>query len=294
MRNVFSADIGATEIKYGIVSEAGEILYQASIPTKAMTGPKVWFGRLTNIINSLKAEYDFDGVGISSSGQIDYETGKVIFALPQIPDYTGFDIAGFIKKRCDLNCVAENDVDCAVYAEGILGAGKGFSQVLGLTVGTGVGGGYILNGELLHGASCSALEVGYIEVKNSTLEKKGSVTGLISTVKRLKKDCTTDWDGKQIIEAALNGDADCIKALDLQADALARGIRSLCFVLNPEVVILGGGIIQSDYLFDLIIAKLKKCLQPHILSKTSFRRAQFGNLAGMLGAAYLYFNRVKE
>ena len=294
MKNVFSADIGATEIKYGIVSEEGKILYQSSIPTKAMTGPHVWFGRLTNIINSLKSEYDFDGVGISSSGQIDYETGKVIFALPQIPDYTGFDIAGFVKERCGLNCVAENDVDCAVYAESISGAGKGFSQVLGLTVGTGVGGGYILNGELLHGASCSALEVGYIEVKNSTLEKKGSVSGLISTVKRLKKDSSTDWNGKQIIESALKGDADCVKALDLQADALARGIRSLCFVLNPEVVILGGGIMQSDYLFDLVNKKLQKCLQPHILAKTSFKRAQYGNLAGMLGAAYLYFNRIKE
>ena len=264
------------------------------------------------------------GIAISTAGMVDPETGTILHASDAIPGYAGISYKAYMEERFRLPCSVENDVNCAGLAESISGAGKESRINLCLTVGTGIGGCFVVDGKIFHGASNSACEVGYMHLAPGAFQDEAATSALVRRVTERKKaeaekrtldngkaaeiqvdeqenptairsekngdSATTHteaWDGFRIFEAAKDGDPICQEELDRLADLLGMGIANICFVINPERIILGGGIMEQEaYMKPRIEAALEKYLVPQIWKHTTVCMAAYQNNAGMLGALY--------
>ncbi|MBZ0313131.1 ROK family protein [Clostridium butyricum] len=295
MKFYVSIDIGGTSIKHGILDENIKFITSGEIATEAQKGGKNILEKVINIVSEYKKEYTLSGICISTAGMVDCEKGEIIHASDLIPNYTGTQIKKTLEDIFSIPCEVENDVNCAGLAEYFSGSAKGTSISLCLTIGTGIGGSIIINDRVFHGFSGSACEVGYMNMFKSKFEDLGATSILVKKVAKLKNCSENDIDGKLIFEMAKNNDEDCIKAIDEMVDILGMGIANICYVINPEVVVLGGGIMaQKDYLYDKIRLSLDKYLIPTISSKTKLEFAKNQNKAGMLGAYYNFISIHKD
>lgn len=295
MKNYISIDIGGTAIKYGIVTEDGSILCKEKMDTEAHKGGPEILRKVTGIAEKYLEEYRPAGICISTAGMVDTEKGEIFYAAPLIPDYAGTKYKEELERRFSIPCEVENDVNCAGLAESISGAAAGSKVTLCLTVGTGIGGCMLIDGKVFHGFSNSACEVGYMHMFDSDFQTLGATSILTAKVAECKKEAKEKWDGYHIFEEAKKGDEICIKAIDEMADVLGRGIANICYVINPEVVVLGGGIMaQEEYLKPKIEKALKKHLVSGIEEKTRLEFAKHQNDAGMLGAFYHFKGRQEE
>lgn len=284
-------DIGGTAIKYGVLNEKAEIQFSSSMPTGAGRGPSVWMMDVVRVVEEMKKNYDIRGIAVSSTAMINSDNGTVVFSLPQVPDYTGFDVKGFLESHCNLPCEVENDVNSMVLAESISGAGKGYPSVLGLAVGTGIGGGFTVNGKLHHGATFSACEVGYVKVGNSDLENTGSTTALCRRVEKAKGDAAGSWNGLMVFREASKGDEVCKREIEFMADSIAQGLGTLSYILNPAAIVLGGGVMEQKSLFDRVRELYPSYVKPVLAENTAVLPARYGNEAGMIGAFYHFMSK---
>lgn len=289
MKQYICIDIGGTAIKYGVVQsgEIPEIIRTDSCKTPE-NGTKI-LQKVFDIIEALKRNCgQTEAVCISSAGIVNSEEGCILEANDDlILGYTGTKIADRVKEKFGTPCFVENDVNCAAMAEYYAGAAKGYHSMLMLTIGTGIGGAFIAGGKLLKGHTYSACEVGYMNMEEGTFEEIAATSALVArTAKRLHK--TADAiSGKWIFEQAQDGNEVCIEEIDRMCDILAKGISNICYVLNPEIVLLGGGIsAQTDWLKPRIEMGMEKYLIPVIRKKTKLDFAKFKNQAGMIGAYY--------
>lgn len=283
---VLCFDIGGTSIKYGAAHEEnGQIVFDArwETPTdaKQLRGPGIE-NKVLALIDELRGQYVPDGIAISTAGMVDHLSGAILYANENIPEYTGRNLKQAVESRFSLPCAVENDVNCAALGEAVYGAGKGADSVLCLTIGTGIGGAVILNGSVWHGHSSSAGEIGYMPLNGSAFEEQASTSALVRNV---AQRCGEQLDGRQIFARAQSGDPVCTDAIAKQCETLAQGLAACISLLNPAVIVLGGGIMaQSDYLRPILEAQLKRFANPFVLSKTTLRFAELGNSAGMAGA----------
>ncbi|MCH4191925.1 MAG: ROK family protein [Butyrivibrio sp.] len=285
--NYICIDIGGTSIKYGVIDDLLHFSKTGSIATEAELGGIHVIHKAAAIACSLSAEDVISGVCVSSAGMIDSETGIVINANPALmPSYTGIRIAETISSACGLPCTAENDVNCAALAEYFHGAASGTDSSLTLTIGTGIGGAFIQHGALLKGHSCSACEVGYLHMEGTTFESLAATSILVKRVAAHYPENASSIDGLWIFDQAIHHQNQiCIEEIHRMCHYLSAGISNLCYVLNPEIVVLGGGIArQKDYLEPLIMDSLARDLIPSILNSTRITFARNLNHAGMLGA----------
>ncbi|ALS18106.1 ROK family protein [Clostridium butyricum] len=295
MKFYVSIDIGGTSIKHGILDENIKFITSGEIATEAQKGGKNILEKVINIVSEYKKEYTLSGICISTAGMVDCEKGEIIHASDLIPNYTGTQIKKTLEDIFSIPCEVENDVNCAGLAEYFSGSAKGSSISLCLTIGTGIGGSIIINDRVFHGFSGSACEVGYMNMFKGKFEDLGATSILVKKVAKLKNCSENHIDGKLIFEMAKNNDEDCIKAIDEMVDVLGMGIANICYVINPEVVVLGGGIMaQKDYLYDKIRLSLDKYLIPTISSKTKLEFAKNQNKTGMLGAYYNFISIHKD
>ncbi|MFR0045114.1 MAG: ROK family protein [Clostridium butyricum] len=295
MKFYVSIDIGGTSIKHGILDENIKFITSGEVATEAQKGGKNILEKVINIVSEYKKEYTLSGICISTAGMVDCEKGEIIHASDLIPNYTGTQIKKTLEDIFSIPCEVENDVNCAGLAEYFSGSAKGSSISLCLTIGTGIGGSIIINDKVFHGFSGSACEVGYMNMFKGKFEDLGATSILVKKVAKLKNCSENHIDGKLIFEMAKNNDKDCIKAIDEMVDVLGMGIANICYVINPEVVVLGGGIMaQKDYLYDKIKLSLDKYLIPTISSKTKLEFAKNQNKAGMLGAYYNFISIHKD
>ncbi|MDU1603553.1 ROK family protein [Clostridium butyricum] len=295
MKFYVSIDIGGTSIKHGILDENIKFITSGEVATEAQKGGKNILEKVINIVSEYKKEYTLSGICISTAGMVDCEKGEIIHASDLIPNYTGTQIKKTLEDIFSIPCEVENDVNCAGLAEYFSGSAKGSSISLCLTIGTGIGGSIIINDRVFHGFSGSACEVGYMNMFKGKFEDLGATSILVKKVAKLKNCSENHIDGKLIFEMAKNNDEDCIKAIDEMVDVLGMGIANICYVINPEVVVLGGGIMaQKDYLYDKIRLSLDKYLIPTISSKTKLEFAKNQNKAGMLGAYYNFISIHKD
>lgn len=287
MAKYVAIDIGGTQIKYGLVDETGAVLEQHKIDTEAHLGGPAILTKVRQIVDTYQKEYGLAGVGISSAGMIDPDKGEVFYAGPQIPNYAGTAFKKIIEAEFGLPCEVENDVNCAGLAEAQSGAAKGSSVAVCLTIGTGIGGCLLIDGKVFHGFSHSACEVGYLHLSDGAFQDIASTTALVAEVARLTGDAVEDWNGLRIFEEAKAGNELCINAIDRMVDYLGQGIANICYVTNPEVVVLGGGIMaQKAFLQERLEKAVKKYLVSSIADKTTLAFAHHENTAGMLGAYY--------
>ena len=285
MRRFIGIDVGGTSIKYGLVKEDLTVEKDSSCPTPD-DGRKILETICACVEKLLLDTSNIEAVCISSAGIIDSERGIVQEANPAlIPGYTGTRISDRILEQFGLPCYVENDVNCAGMAEYMAGAAKGSGSMLMLTVGTGIGGAFIWDGKLWKGHGNSACEVGRMELGNGSFEELAATSVLIlKTAKQLGKN-PAEISGKWIFEQAEAGNKVCIREIDRMCDVLAQGIANLCYVLNPEIVVLGGGIsAQKEWLLPRLEKGLERYLIATIRKQTRLEVAAFGNYAGMTGA----------
>ncbi len=287
MKKYVSIDIGGTAIKYGIVRQDGQILNRNVMNTEAYKGGPVILEKVQKIVEKFQAQEKVWGICISTAGIVDTKTGTIVYAAPLIPDYTGTEYKKVLENRFRIPCEVENDVNCAGLAEYHSGAAAGHRLVLMLTVGTGIGGSIVIDGEIYRGISGSACEVGYMNLPGGNFQNLGAASVLGKKVAEWKKEPVERWNGYHIFEAAKKDDKLCIRAINEMTDVLGQGIANICYVLNPEIVVLGGGIMeQKDYLKERIEKAVAKYLIPEIGRHMKLAFAKHGNDAGMLGAFY--------
>lgn len=297
MTHYICIDIGGTSIKYGIYDDASQqFVRHDSTPTHADQGGPHIVITVLGLIEGLShaATAPLYGICVSTAGMVDCATGSIAYSSELIPRYTGTPLKSMIEQQTGLPCEVENDVNCAGLAEYHAGNARGAKTALCLTVGTGIGGSYIDHGRVLHGAGGSACEVGYIHLPGGDFQDLASTTALVRRVATRKNMQAEDLSGKRIFELAQQGDTDCAEAINTMTTYLGMGIANICYVLNPEVVILGGGIMaQSDYLGGPIRRALDDNLRKPVARATSLRFAHHRNRAGMLGA-YYHFRYMQE
>lgn len=293
-------DIGGTSIKYGVLSEKGEIFIDGTVSTKVTEKENFILSDVKKLIRNILDEYrnyEIEGICVSTAGVVNPEKGEIAYAGPTIPKYTGTKIKEELEKEFSISCEVENDVNCAGLGEYWKGAGKGSKSMVCLTIGTGIGGSVILDGKLLNGIGYTAGEIGYMDVNGSYIQNIASSKYLVEKVQKEKveKEGITDAiTGVDIFELAKKGDEICIAGIDEIISNLAVGVRNIIYLLNPEVIVIGGGITaQKEYLEEKIRKEVNDGMISDMFRKTRIELAQQGNQAGLLGALYNFLNKNK-
>ncbi len=310
-KRYFALDIGGTKTKYALLGEKGEILSTYEKDTEAQRGGSFILenvkGEIRRVLEELKGELTegtqeekkaeslLAGICISTAGMVDEIKGEIIHAGPQIPEYKGTKWKEEIERSFSIPCEVENDVKCAGLGEYSFGSGKGTSSMLCLTIGTGIGGSFILDGEVYHGTSHSAMEIGYMQIPGGMFQRMASTSALVKRVASRKGEPEERWNGKRIFEEVAKEDKICLEELDRLCDALSIGLSNLCYAFNPECIVLGGGIMeQKDILLPKIWGHLQEHLVPIVAENTRLLAAGLGNRAGLLGAYVHFQNRQKR
>ena len=293
-------DIGGTSIKYGVLSEKGEIFIDGTVSTKVTEKENFILSDVKKLIRNILDEYrnyEIKGICVSTAGVVNPEKGEIAYAGPTIPKYTGTKIKEELEKEFSISCEVENDVNCAGLGEYWKGAGKGSNSMVCLTIGTGIGGSVILDGKLLNGIGYTAGEIGYMDVNGSYIQNIASSRYLVEKVQKEKveKEGITDAiTGVDIFELAKKGDEICIAGINEIISNLAVGVRNIIYLLNPEVIVIGGGITaQKEYLEEKIRNEVNDGMISDMFRKTRIELAQQGNQAGLLGALYNFLNKNK-
>ena len=296
---IVGIDIGGTMIKYGLLSLEGQILESGEVATEASKGVEVLFGKLCDIVEKYSHE-EIGGIAVSGTGQIDGSIGKVIGGNEIIPGWIGTNLVERLESRFNLPAVLENDVNCAALGEKWLGAGKGQDNFICLTIGTGIGGGIVLNGDIFRGDTCVAGEFGHIQVvkdgvqclcgKKGCYERYASATALL----RMAKERTgLGLNGKEIFDREKAGEPVFVELIKDWVDYFTDGLSTIIYIFNLPLAVIGGGVTkQGDYLLEKINKSLDSKLGINYKKNLTIKFAELGNNAGMLGAEYLLLKKM--
>jgi glucokinase len=302
-------DVGGTKVAAGVVTEDGTVLARTRRPTPSAS-PEHVEETIAAVVTDLRREHDVEAVGIGAAGFIDADRSRVLFA----PNLVWRDepLRDDVAKRIDLPVVVENDANAAAWGEHRFGAGRG-SDLVCVTVGTGIGGGIVVGGRLVRGHWGFAAEVGHIPLvpggrpcpcgSRGCWEQYGSGSALIRSVRDRAAadpsaaagllalcDGTIDRaDGERVTQAARAGDPLALAAFAEIGEWSGRGLAVLAAVLDPGVVVIGGGVSDAGELLLEPIRRTFRSLHPEGMGDAiaEVRVAELGNDAGLVGAADL-------
>lgn len=290
-------DIGGTIIKYGVAESSGRLLEQEKLDNPvAESGSGRMLSLIISRINDLKARYNLKGIAVATAGMVNADSGDITFAAGNtFPGYTGTRVRDILTEKCGLPCTVENDVNCAVMGEWWLGAGKGASPLVCITVGTGIGGAVMIDGKLLRGINGCAGEIGLMHIGSSTLEALAATSTLVREAAEKSGLHKEDVDGEMVFAMAQAGNKLMQQLIQQQINYLADGIANICCLINPEVIVLGGGIMaQRQYLRPLIDEAVSRRVLMVQREKMRIEFARLGDTAGMIGAVYNFIQRNKR
>jgi len=303
-RVVIGVDLGGTNLRTAILSPEGELLDRLKEPTHAVDGWMKVVARLTENIKRLKeaAEqkgHKVDAVGVGAPGVILGEKGIVVKS-PNFPDWNNVPLKEQLEKVLNVPVVIENDANAAALGEQWRGAGKGISSMILLTLGTGVGGGIILDNKIWHGADGMAGEIGHMTLvpdgrhcscgNDGCLEMYASARGIVQSYReasgRPANEAAGQVTSEQVYEAARAGDKTAIKVMESMGRMLGIGIASLINIFNPERIVIGGGVKDGWPLFiDATRREIMKRAFEVPARRTEIMPSQLGDDSGMIGAA---------
>lgn len=307
MKYVFGVDIGGTTVKLGFFDTEGNILEKWEIPTRKDLGGKYILPDIAESITDKLMEKGITkeevvGVGVGVPGPVDAD--GVVFKAVNL-GWDIFSVSNTLGDLINLPVKAGNDANVAALGEMWKGGGKGHDDLVAVTLGTGVGGGIIVQGKLLAGATGAGGEIGHIHVedneedrcgcgKKGCLEQYGSATGIVRIANRVlaaTDEASVLREGeltaKAVCDAAKAKDAVAIKVMEQFGEYLGRGLAAIACVVNPEVFVIGGGVSKAgEMLFDYIRPHYEKYVF-HGSKNTKFALATLGNDAGIVGAARL-------
>lgn len=307
-------DIGGMSVKVGIVDENGKILASNRRKTAETAGKIVenLDEQIKELLSDLKiTSVELKGIGIGSPGVVDSENGKVKKSC-NLP-FSDFNIVEEMKKRFDMPVKVSNDANVAALGETIFGCAKDYKDALMFTLGTGVGGGIVINDKLYEGGSSMGAELGHVTLvaggepcncgRCGCIESYCSATALIRQTKEaMKKDLDSAmWqfvggdiekvDGRTAFECSKSGDKTAIKVVDAYVEYLSDAAMSMFNIFRPQAFILGGGVsAQGEYLNAKIREKCEKHFYGHEGTPVpKIITATLGNDAGIIGAAALIY-----
>jgi len=305
-------DVGGTNIKIALVGINGEISYSNSIPTRAEMGYEYTISAMKQAIHDLMnttniTKEDIEGIGFGFPGQIDYKKG-IVRNAPNIPGWVEVPISETMEKEFGIPTRVDNDVRCAALGELNFGAGKGCENLICITVGTGIGSGLIVNGKLVRGASNAAGEIGHIKLEleggplcgcgdYGCLEAFASGPAIVAMAEEyIKGGKSTKYreiaNGEItpyiVAEAAKQGDAVAKRIFTIMGEYIGTGLASVVNLLNPEKIIIGGGVADAG---EILLNPIKETILKRAMqisgSTVQVVPAQLGNTAGVIGASLL-------
>jgi glucokinase len=297
-------DLGGTNLKLGLVSADGELLRRYSTPTEASEGPDHVLARMADAVRHLAGEADLAldaiaAVGVGVPGPLDSEAGVVHFT-PNLAGWINVAVRDTLQDALGRTVVVENDANSAAYGEFRVGAGRDVQSMFVLTLGTGVGGGIIQDGRLLRGETDTGAELGHVIIEyggrlcgcgnRGCLEAYASATAVVD---RFRQEAGVsdlsrrpDLEAKDIFEAAAEGNKAAARIVYETAEYLAVGITSIMHALNPEMVVLTGGMMGAGERFlDRIREHVRRLAFPSAWEACAVRTSTLGGDAGILGAA---------
>lgn len=293
---IIGIDIGGTTIKADLYDDFGTSLNQFKEIETIIDydlGTNQILNQVCDLIGEYILNYSIDGVGISTAGVVNANTGEIIYAGYTIPGYIGVNFTVEIEKRFGLYTFVENDVNCAALGELWKGQAKDKKNVVMVTIGTGIGGSIIVNGQIVNGFNYTAGEVGYIPVGNSDWQSKASTTALIHLYQ--KKSLKTNQTGRTFFTDLSSGDKVAKETFEIFVENLTKGLLTISYLLNPEILILGGGILaKKDILLPEIQSSLAKNAMDNRFLPNNVVAATLGNEAGRIGAVKNFLDRISN
>ena len=287
---VLAFDVGGTWVKYGIVDSNGRVLFTDQLATQSEVDGKALLMRLLAVADPLIERYAPDGVAFSTLGIIDPAEGRLVGAVEAIAGYFGQSPKASFENAFKLPVVVENDGNCVALAEGWTGSAAGVRHYLALTLGTGIGGGIVIDGKLYRGANGAAGEWGYMLVDGKVWEDHASPRGLAAAAERVRPGC--GFDAEAVFAARDRGDAEMAAVVSAWFGLLATGLANLLFAFNPSRLIVGGGITARGPAFlQELRAEMRHRLRPEFYRMCDIALASAGNQAGLLGAARLWLTQ---
>ena len=299
-------DFGGTSIKMWVVKGAEVIAHAPSIATQEYGNPDQLIEAIAQFVNMLRLNHpEVQAIGMGMPGFVNFYQGTV-YTLTNVPGWNNVPVRDMLQAACGLPVYVENDANCMAYAEWKLGAGKGKRHLVCLTLGTGVGSGLIVNGELLRGATCSAGELGQTSIdyrgRLGHYGNRGSLEDYVGN-REIAADARTlyashgidkaivDCNPISLERAALAGDEVAEQVWRDLAVKLSCALMNCCYLLNPEAIIIGGGVAKArTLLFQPLQEIMKTQLAAPLVEYLEILPAQFGTEAGILGAAHLALN----
>lgn len=291
------ADIGGTKILTALVDDAGRMVRSWRTPTDAARGGEAVMATLETAIAQALAEVNAEivGIGVSAAGQVDHDRGRIAYASPNIPGWSGMPVGDRLESRFARPIVVDNDGNAAAFGEWWAGGERRPESLVMVTVGTGIGGGIVQQGRVLRGAHWRGGEIGHMILVADGVRCNCGQPGCLevyasgTAIARLAHEARPGWapDGPAVFDAAAQGDAVAEAVLEQAARYLALGLVSLSSVLDPEAFLIGGGVAsQPSYLPRVrrALADTAVCgTRPFDLSR--LRPASLGEAAGAIGAA---------
>ena len=304
-------DVGGTKVLGGVVDENGKVIATARKDTPRQGGSALT-QTIADIAKELMQSHDVESVGVSAAGFVSSDR-KTMLATPNIADWNGVNLDEELTRLIGLDVIIENDANAAAWGEAKFGAGRNQDHMMMLTVGTGIGGGVVVNGALYRGAFGIAAEFGHMRVvpdghlcgcgARGCFEQYASGNALlrhareaISASPEIARNLLSRGDGtvegltgKAITEAARDGDSVALAAFNTTGQWLGAGIATLSVILDPACVVIGGGVIDAG---EILLKPTREALErtmpfagkhpyPQIIA------AELGNEAGLVGVADL-------
>lgn len=299
--NIACFDIGGTFIKYAVINEKGEILFKDKFATPRANCKAAIPEILVEKIKEVSNYFKIDAAGISTAGQVDSSKGEIVFATENIPGYTGAKISEHLRNELNIPSYVENDVNAAAAGEMWMGAGKDKKHFVCITLGTGVGGAIIIDGKLYKGINGGAGELGHFTINETgekctcggtgCFERYASTSALIREYKEAARKAgvdASDANGESIMVLVRSGDSLAGEVYNNFLNHVATGIAGIVHILDPGLVVVGGGIsAQGQVFIDELKEAFKGKAMKSYVDHTDIVSAKLMNDAGVFGACYL-------
>ena len=292
MPQFIGVDIGGTNIRAALTDSSCQVAHRLQRPADASRPPEQYLKDIQDLLRELQSASDAPvaAIGLGIPGIIDVSSG-IVHQSPHFPEWKDFKIREALQQLFDCELFIDNDANCAAFGEFHFGAGQGNNNGLCLTLGTGIGGGIIVDGELYRGERGFAAELGHIVVEaegaachcggQGCLEMYASATGL----KNLQVSAPMSAD--ELAQAASSGDEAALKIWNQFGYYLGLGVASIVNVLGLHTVIIGGGVSAAwDFFHDAMQTEFARRSYKETTRMTRIQRSQLGDDAGLMGAAY--------